>query len=79
MFDDPELIERGWVTSYEQGLVGELHQAGLLFDLSETPGRVAGPPLVVGDSTRDILRGAGYADAGIDTLLAEGVVLEAPG
>ncbi len=77
MFDDPELIERGWVTSYEQGLVGRLHQAGLLFDFSETPGRIAGPPLVVGDSTREILREAGYDDEGIDALLTDGVVAEA--
>jgi crotonobetainyl-CoA:carnitine CoA-transferase CaiB-like acyl-CoA transferase len=77
VFDDSELIERGWVTSYEQGLVGRLHQAGLLFDFSETPGRIAGPPLVVGDSTREILREAGYDDDGIDTLAADGVVLEA--
>ena len=78
MFDDPELIERGWVTSYEQGLVGRLDQAGLLFDFSATPGRIAGPPLVVGDSTREILREIGFDDRRIDTLAADGVVLEAP-
>jgi crotonobetainyl-CoA:carnitine CoA-transferase CaiB-like acyl-CoA transferase len=77
VFDDPELIERGWVTSYEQGLVGELHQAGLLFDFSETPGRIAGPPLVVGDSTREILLDIGYESLTIDALVAEGVVLDA--
>ena len=76
MFDDPELIERGWVTSYEQGLVGHLDQAGLLVDFSETPGRIAGPPLVVGDSTRDILRETGLSDDRIDELVSEGVVLE---
>ena len=49
----------------------------MLFDFSETPGRIAGPPLVVGDSTRDILREAGYDDEGIDALLTDGVVAEA--
>jgi crotonobetainyl-CoA:carnitine CoA-transferase CaiB-like acyl-CoA transferase len=77
VFDDPELIERGWVTTYEQGLVGRLDQAGLLVDFSETPGRIAGPPLVVGDSTREILREIGLDDGGIDALVADGVVLEA--
>jgi crotonobetainyl-CoA:carnitine CoA-transferase CaiB-like acyl-CoA transferase len=48
----------------------------LLFDFSETPGRIAGPPLVVGDSTREILREAGYDDATIDELVTEGVVHE---
>ena len=78
VFDDPELIERGWVTSYEQGLVGRLDQAGLLFDFSDTPGRIAGPPLVVGDSTREILRELGFDDRRIDALAADGVVLETP-
>lgn len=77
VFDDPELIERGWVTSYEQGLVGRLEQAGLLIDFSETPGRIAGPPLVVGDSSRAILREIGYDDARIDALVAGGIVLDA--
>ncbi|MEX1007162.1 MAG: CoA transferase [Acidimicrobiia bacterium] len=76
VFDDPELIERGWVTSYEQGLVGRLDQAGLLFDFSETPGRIAGPPLVVGDSSREILREIGYDELDIDALVTEGVVLD---
>ena len=76
VFDDPELIERGWVTQYEQGLVGRLHQAGMLVDLSDTPGRVAGPPLVVGDSSRAILSSAGYADGDIDALIADGIVLD---
>jgi crotonobetainyl-CoA:carnitine CoA-transferase CaiB-like acyl-CoA transferase len=77
VFDDPELIERGWVTSYEQRLVGRLDQAGLLVDFSETPGRIAGPPLVVGDGTREILREIGYDDGHIDALVADGVVHEA--
>jgi crotonobetainyl-CoA:carnitine CoA-transferase CaiB-like acyl-CoA transferase len=77
VFDDPELIERTWVTSYHQGLVGKLDQVGLLVDFSETPGRIAGPPLVVGDGTRAILREIGYDDARIDALVAERVVLDA--
>jgi crotonobetainyl-CoA:carnitine CoA-transferase CaiB-like acyl-CoA transferase len=77
VFDDPELVERGWVTQYEQGLVGRLDQAGMLVDLSDTPGRVAGPPLVVGDSSRAILSGAGYTDGEIDALIADGIVLDA--
>jgi crotonobetainyl-CoA:carnitine CoA-transferase CaiB-like acyl-CoA transferase len=77
VFDDPELIERGWVASYEQGIVGRLHQAGRLVDLSDTPTRVAGPPLVVGDASRTVLREAGYPDDEIDALVAAGVVVEA--
>lgn len=76
MFDDPELIERGWVTHYQQGIVGRLDQAGCLIDFSDTPGRVAGPPPVVGDSSREVLREAGYGDDEIDALVSAGVVVE---
>ena len=78
VFDDPELIERGWVTSYEQRQVGKLEQLGLLVDFSDTPGRIAGPPMTVGDSSREILRELGISDARIDELVAAKVVLDDP-
>ena len=37
LFDDPEMIEKGWVRSYEQPLVGRMDVAGMLFDLDDTP------------------------------------------
>jgi crotonobetainyl-CoA:carnitine CoA-transferase CaiB-like acyl-CoA transferase len=77
LFDDPEMIERGWVTSYRHPHVGRMDVAGLLFDLSDTPGRVAGPPLVPGQDTRAILAELGVDDAEVATLLADGVVDEA--
>lgn len=77
VFDNPELIERGWVTHYRQGLVGEFDQMGLLFDFSETAARVAGPPLVVGDGTRAILTELGYSAESIDELCRANVIWEA--
>jgi len=74
VFDDPELIEKGWVTSYDQPLVGRMDVAGLLFDLDATPGRVQGPPVVVGGDTRMVLRNIGYDDDRIDKLIAIGAV-----
>jgi crotonobetainyl-CoA:carnitine CoA-transferase CaiB-like acyl-CoA transferase len=76
LFDDPEMIEKGWVTSYEQPLVGRMDVFGLLFDLAETPGVVQGPPLVPGQHTRDILHRVGYDDEAIDKLIADGAVAE---
>jgi crotonobetainyl-CoA:carnitine CoA-transferase CaiB-like acyl-CoA transferase len=35
LFDDPEMIQKGWVTSYEQPLVGRMDVFGLLFDLAD--------------------------------------------
>jgi crotonobetainyl-CoA:carnitine CoA-transferase CaiB-like acyl-CoA transferase len=77
LFDDPEMIEKGWVTSYEQPLVGRMDVMGLLFDLSDTPGRIQGPPLVPGQDTRAILLRLGYDDDRIDKLIANGAVSEA--
>jgi crotonobetainyl-CoA:carnitine CoA-transferase CaiB-like acyl-CoA transferase len=76
MHDDPELRARGWVSSYEHPFVGQLDQVGLLFDLSDTPGRVQGPPLVVGQHSRELLRELGYATEEIDAFVKEGFVGE---
>ena len=68
LFDDPEMIEKGWVTKYRHPIVGDMDGLGLLFDLSETPGVVQGPPLVPGQDTRAILAELGYDDDRIDKL-----------
>jgi crotonobetainyl-CoA:carnitine CoA-transferase CaiB-like acyl-CoA transferase len=78
LFDDPEMIEKGWVTSFEQPLVGKMEVAGLTFDLHDTPGRVQGPPLVPGQDTRSILTDRlGYDEEKIGKLLANRAVTEA--
>jgi crotonobetainyl-CoA:carnitine CoA-transferase CaiB-like acyl-CoA transferase len=76
LFDDQEMIDKGWVTSYDHPLVGRMDVMGLLFDLSDTPGRVQGPPFMPGQHTREILRDLGYRDDVIDELAANKVVLE---
>jgi crotonobetainyl-CoA:carnitine CoA-transferase CaiB-like acyl-CoA transferase len=78
VFDDPQMKAQQWVTSYRHPTVGALDQFGLLFDFSETPGRIAGPPLVVGDCTEQILDELGYDEAAIATLVRDGVVATAP-
>jgi crotonobetainyl-CoA:carnitine CoA-transferase CaiB-like acyl-CoA transferase len=76
LFDDPELIDKGWVTSYEHALVGRIDAAGLLFDLDGTPGRVQGPPVSVGEHSRAVLRELGYDEPRIDRLIRAGAVSE---
>jgi crotonobetainyl-CoA:carnitine CoA-transferase CaiB-like acyl-CoA transferase len=75
MHDDAEFKARGWVTSYPHPAVGKLDQIGLLFDLSETPGKVQGPPLLVGQHSREIMQSLGYSAADIDAACAQGYVL----
>jgi crotonobetainyl-CoA:carnitine CoA-transferase CaiB-like acyl-CoA transferase len=74
VFDDPILKERQWVASYHHPVVGKLEQMGLLYSLSDTPGVIQSPPLMVGDRTEDILRDIGYSAEDIEGLLARGVI-----
>ena len=78
LFDDPELIEKP-AGSRRSGTrsSGDSTQIGLLFDFSETPGVVQGPPLIVGQHTRAILLELGYDDDRIDALIEDGVVKHA--
>jgi crotonobetainyl-CoA:carnitine CoA-transferase CaiB-like acyl-CoA transferase len=74
VFDDPELIERGWVTSNPHPVLGNLETLGLLFDFSETPGVVRGGPFMVGQHTRAIMRELGYSDEEVAQLADNGVL-----
>jgi crotonobetainyl-CoA:carnitine CoA-transferase CaiB-like acyl-CoA transferase len=56
--------------------MGDVRQFGELINFSETPGRIAGPPPLVGVDTRAILHELGHADAEVDALIAEGVCYE---
>ena len=42
LFDDPEMIEKGWVTKYRHPIVGDMDVMGLLFDLVGDARRRAG-------------------------------------
>ena len=50
------------------------NQIGLLFDFSETPGRVQGPPLIVGQHSREILAELGYSAEQIEELCKDCVL-----
>jgi crotonobetainyl-CoA:carnitine CoA-transferase CaiB-like acyl-CoA transferase len=73
-FDDPAARAAGWVTDYEHPIWGRLEQPGRLFELSETPGRLAGAPPVIGAHTREVLLELGYTGDEADALRAAGVV-----
>ncbi len=79
LHDEPQFAERQWVVSYPHPFVGRLDQIGLPFELSETPGRVQGPPLVVGQHSRDILLELGYSPQQIDELCTDCVLAWSPG
>jgi crotonobetainyl-CoA:carnitine CoA-transferase CaiB-like acyl-CoA transferase len=74
LFDDPVLRKKGWIATYHHPTVGKMEVAGHLIDFSATPGRLAGPPPVVGQHTREILNELGYDAAAIDGLVSAGAV-----
>jgi len=74
VFDDAALRDRKWTVAYDHPVVGKLEQIGLLYSLSETPGVVQSPPLMVGDRTEEILLEIGYTPADVERLLGQGVI-----
>jgi crotonobetainyl-CoA:carnitine CoA-transferase CaiB-like acyl-CoA transferase len=73
---DSDNVELGLVARYDHPLMGAMRQFGRLINFSETPSRVAGPPPLVGQDTRAVLRELGRRDPEIDALIADGVCYE---
>ncbi len=76
MLFDADNVALGLTAEYEHPVLGRLRQFGELIDFSETPGRIAGPPPLVGEHTRAIMEWLGYGGDRIDELKAAGVVYE---
>lgn len=75
LFDDAELIERGWVAHYDgHAVVGGVDMFGIGVEFSATPSRPTGPAPRAGQHTRDVLQDLGYDDAAITALVEAGAV-----
>ena len=46
-----------------------------MIEFADTPGEIAGPPPLLGEHSAEVLRELGYAEADVERLLADGVVL----
>ena len=76
LFDDPQFRDAGLVTTMQQAQVGRFDHFAHMWSFSETPTRIAGPPLIVGHDTVDLMKELGIPQNDIDELLADGVVLQ---
>jgi crotonobetainyl-CoA:carnitine CoA-transferase CaiB-like acyl-CoA transferase len=75
-FDDAEMLAAGRVVTYDHPELGRFEHAGLQIDFSDTPGRVWGPPPLVGQHTREIMREFGFGEAEIDDLCRDKAIFE---
>ena len=76
LFDDPDMRSLGLVVSQQHPKLGRFEHFGTTINFSDTPGRIWGPPPVVGQHTREIMAEYGYDEADIDRLLASAAIFE---
>ena len=74
-FTQPDVVRAGLVADYDHPTYGRFRQFGHLVHLSETPGRIAGPPPLLGQHSREILAELGYAPGEIERLRARRVTV----
>jgi len=75
LFDRADYKAKNWTVEYQDRYVGKLEQIGLTYDLSDTPGVINTPPLIVGDQTKAILEELGYSDDEILSMANEAAIL----
>jgi crotonobetainyl-CoA:carnitine CoA-transferase CaiB-like acyl-CoA transferase len=76
VFDDPEMQAHGLVVQQQHPKLGSFEHFGTTIHFSETPGRIWGPPPVVGQHTREIMREYEFDDSEIDKLIDAKAVFE---
>ncbi len=78
VFADPQVQQARLVEEVHHPVHGPMRVLGIPVFLHRTPAKVAGPSPLPGQHTREVLRLAGYDDAAIERLLADGVAAERP-
>jgi crotonobetainyl-CoA:carnitine CoA-transferase CaiB-like acyl-CoA transferase len=71
-YDEPSLVAAGLVADYPHPQYGRFRQFGHLIHFSDTPGRIAGPPPLLGEHSRQVLAQLGYSDSEMNALREAG-------
>jgi len=74
VFADPQVAHLGLEQVMQHPTVGELHQTGIPYRFSESPGGLRLPPPLLGQHTDEVLQGLGYAKEEIGRLRQGGVI-----
>jgi crotonobetainyl-CoA:carnitine CoA-transferase CaiB-like acyl-CoA transferase len=72
----PQVLARDMVVEVEHPKMGRIRTLGCPIKFSRTPSAVAGPPPLLGEHTRAILKTVGYNDGDIDAMVQAGTVAE---
>ena len=70
----PQTLARGMVVELNHLQAGATKALGCPVHFSATPTRIDRPAPLLGEHTREVLRGSGYSDAEIDAFIVAGVV-----
>ncbi len=74
-FDAPDLVAAGLVAEYQHAEYGRFRQFGHLVHFSGTPGRIGGPPPLLGEHSREVLGRLGYSEPQMEDLRKAGATL----
>lgn len=74
LFNDPQVRHRQMLLEIEHPRAGRIRQTGVPVKFSETPGRIASPPPMLGQHTEGILGELGYDTVQIAALRSHGAI-----
>jgi len=74
VFEDPQVIHRDMVQEMQHPRLGKIKVVGIPIKMSDTPGRLRMPPPMLGEHTKEVLRGLGFDDDEIEKLALEGIL-----
>jgi formyl-CoA transferase/CoA:oxalate CoA-transferase len=77
VFAHPQIADSDFVQEVEHPTVGPLKMLGPTVHLSETPGRIASPPPLLGQHTNEVLSELGYDREEIESFTEQGVARDA--
>ncbi len=73
-FNNPQVLHRQMVMDVKHPIAGQIHQIGLPFKFSETPGQIKRPAPYIGQHTDAILMEIGYSESEIREFRAAEVI-----
>ena len=74
--EDPQILHNNMITSVEHPTLGEIKVTGVPIRFYGTPCEVRRHPPLLGEHTRELLAEAGYTEAEIDQLIADGLAAD---